>query len=309
MNKLFEMRVGSHLYGTNTPTSDEDFVGVFIAELKDYFGLSNVKEVDMSVTSKLENGRNAPDAIDKKMYELRNFFKLCLENNPNIVEMLFVNPENLIYSDHYHALNIFQNRDKFLHQGLRQKFIGYSKGQLHKMTLKPENYDALDKFREFFENDLDASLYKRYISEVQLDEKLCKLGNQFYQIGDLKFNPKVKLEDVYQSVVQRLAKAGSRTEIFLKHGYDTKFGMHCIRLVLEGKELLQTGKIEYPLKNAEMLLDIRQGKYSVKDVVDLATQLTNELDNCESVLPVKPNTKAVESILMDILKENFGVSR
>jgi hypothetical protein len=29
-NKIFEIRVGSHLFGTSTPESDEDYFGVFM---------------------------------------------------------------------------------------------------------------------------------------------------------------------------------------------------------------------------------------------------------------------------------------
>jgi predicted nucleotidyltransferase len=39
----------------------------------------------------LDNGKNASDAVDFKMYELRNYVKLALQNNPNILELLFTN--------------------------------------------------------------------------------------------------------------------------------------------------------------------------------------------------------------------------
>jgi predicted nucleotidyltransferase len=37
MNTLFKTVTGSHLYGTNTPTSDIDYAGVFIADKEFYF--------------------------------------------------------------------------------------------------------------------------------------------------------------------------------------------------------------------------------------------------------------------------------
>lgn len=35
MNLICKIKVGSHLYGTDTPDSDEDFKGVFMPELND----------------------------------------------------------------------------------------------------------------------------------------------------------------------------------------------------------------------------------------------------------------------------------
>ena len=89
-NRILELKVGSHLYGTSTPESDIDFCGVFVAPKELYLGLQRVEEVDLSIISKKENGRNDKDAIDRKFYELRKYIKLAAENNPNIIEQLFV---------------------------------------------------------------------------------------------------------------------------------------------------------------------------------------------------------------------------
>ena len=50
--KVLEYKVGSHLYGTNTPASDVDYSGVFVAPEEYYLGLDSVEEVDLSVVSK-----------------------------------------------------------------------------------------------------------------------------------------------------------------------------------------------------------------------------------------------------------------
>ena len=48
--KIFQCWVGSHLYGTNTETSDEDFGGIFSPSLKDslQFAQPMKKEIDIS---------------------------------------------------------------------------------------------------------------------------------------------------------------------------------------------------------------------------------------------------------------------
>jgi predicted nucleotidyltransferase len=321
MNKILLIKTGSHLYGTSTPSSDEDYVGLFIGDLTNYFGLDNTKEVDMSTVSKLESGKNASDAIDKKFYELRNFFQLCLDNNPNIIEMLFVNDKNIVFTDNYHALNLLQHNQLFPHQGLKQKFIGYSKGQLHKMHIKLENYDALKGLHKWLlENTYNprsnhASVSGEYSSNqlfAELRENkalngIVKFNDTHATVGDLNINLTEKLTKVFAKIADRLSKVTNREELFTKYGFDVKFGMHCIRLVLEGKELMETGKLVFPLKDAALLLDIRNGKYTAEEIKEMANDLTSELDSLKSCLPEKPNRVAIERLLLDIMKENFGV--
>ena len=48
-NMILKFRVGSHLYGTNTPESDEDFSGVFMPHENTVFGFERAEEVFYNV--------------------------------------------------------------------------------------------------------------------------------------------------------------------------------------------------------------------------------------------------------------------
>jgi predicted nucleotidyltransferase len=93
---LLEVRSGSYLYGTNTPESDVDYQGVFLPPEEYILGLDRVEILDCSIISKNEKGTNNKDAIDRKFYEIRRFVELVLKGNPNIIELSFVNEENII---------------------------------------------------------------------------------------------------------------------------------------------------------------------------------------------------------------------
>lgn len=100
-NKILEIRSGSHLYGLNTENSDEDYIGIFLAPIEYHLGLQKVEQVDLSIKDKLKSGRNSKDAIDKTFYELKRFVKLAIDNNSNILEVLFVDEKNIIYINEY----------------------------------------------------------------------------------------------------------------------------------------------------------------------------------------------------------------
>lgn len=79
MKVLFKIKSGSHLYGLNTPTSDLDYVGVYVEDsFEDFIDPFNTKdEMDMSIKSKKENGKNDKDAVDEKYFHIKKFIKLC----------------------------------------------------------------------------------------------------------------------------------------------------------------------------------------------------------------------------------------
>ena len=47
--EVLEIITGSNLYGTNTPESDKDYLGVFIPEAEFVFGFSKIEEVDFEI--------------------------------------------------------------------------------------------------------------------------------------------------------------------------------------------------------------------------------------------------------------------
>ena len=140
---VLEMMAGSHLYGTDTPESDKDFVGIVLPKASEFFGFGGLKELDVSIESKLNNGKDSKDAVDRKFYEFRRFVKLAVDNNPNILGMLFVRSDNLCLRS-YISDELLSKSQLFIdHDKLYTKYIGLANRQMYLMSGKPENYDAL----------------------------------------------------------------------------------------------------------------------------------------------------------------------
>jgi predicted nucleotidyltransferase len=109
---------GSHAYGTNLPTSDTDYAGVFVQDLDSILGMSYVEQVN-------------DDNNDIVIYELRRFLELLAKNNPTILELLNT-PEDCVIYKHPAFDVIFENRDKFLTKVCSQSFGGYAVAQIKK---------------------------------------------------------------------------------------------------------------------------------------------------------------------------------
>jgi hypothetical protein len=116
------VRHGSHAYGTNTATSDEDFKGIAIPTKK-YFlgGMHRFEQAELK----------APDP-DVVIYDIRKFFDLASQCNPNIIEVLHTDP-----SDHFLVSplgqKILDHKNDFLSKKIKFTFMGYSVSQLKRI--------------------------------------------------------------------------------------------------------------------------------------------------------------------------------
>lgn len=306
-NKILWVIVGSNLYGTNTPDSDEDYMGIFMPDEDYVVGLKRIDESDLSLKSKKKDGRNDKDAVDDKFYEFRQFVNLALQNNPNVLEVLFV-PDQVIKFTNELGLELLSHADLFPHRGAINRFLNYAYSQKHKMIVKTENYFDLKAADQFFSEYVNQETRKKLLVELR-DLKLpfLKEKQNHFRIGDLDFDKTRHLAKIQSIVKDRLLKASSRTKLMEKYGHDTRFSSHLVRLMMEGCELLETGRIEFPLKERELVLDIKQGKYSTKEVLTIAEQheakIKSMFDNGQGKLRKKVMYKEVQQLTKNMLKK------
>jgi len=308
-NRILEFRTGSHLYGTNTHKSDEDYVGVFMPTEEFIFGFQRVENVDLSIKSKSENGKNTFDAKDVVYHEFRKFIKLALDNNPNILELLFANKDNILFMNDV-GMELISMRHAFPHMGLVNRFKKYAESQKHKMVIRSDNYFVLQGALKYLNELLkEPENGDRLIVELESLPFFQKSG-RYIMCGDLNFQKHVSIKKVQRMIHERVAKFGNRKELVSKHGYDTKFASHLIRLLYECEEFVLTGSITFPLQKANLILDIRKGKYKIKDVIDMSNDICSSINSiCETTdLPPKPNTKLIQQFTIDNMRRFYGES-
>ena len=103
-----------------------------------------------------------------------------------------------------------------------------------------------------------------------------------------------------QLLTRNGTKHTNRPELVEKHGYDTKFAYHALRLGLQGIELMRTGSITLPMSadHCEWLLDIRRGGATFDEVSRWLTGLRFGLE-CEiarTTLPDEPDWDAINRL-------------
>jgi len=161
---------GSHAYGTNLPTSDTDYAGVFVQDMDSILGMSYVEQVN-------------DDNNDIVIYELRRFLELLAKNNPTILELLNTPEDCVIYKDPAFDV-IFENRDKFLTKVCSQSFGGYAVAQIKKARSqdKKQNWEKDKVTRKevldfVYVIEGEKSIPWKDWSDGRFDEKFCGVVN------------------------------------------------------------------------------------------------------------------------------------
>ncbi len=177
-NMIVKAYDGSIAYGTNTLTSDIDIRGIFCADPVNI--LTPFFPVRESVDSSEE---------DTKYYELSHFMKLCLDCNPNILNLLWCSLEHIIYTTPAYDL-LRENRHKLLSSKIAFTTSGYGMSQLHRLknhskwinnpqpkeTPKPKDFISLI---QYFGKD---KMLKLNLADWNDDHRLVPYGTNVYGV-------------------------------------------------------------------------------------------------------------------------------
>jgi hypothetical protein len=196
-----------------------------------------------------------------------------------------------------------------------------------------ENRADLSKDQIGAMNELLAMKLQNITEFHPLREELIKMNEQYSYRSLCNQSPVVKKENIRKLIpisdhfIEILQKENAytqasreynqyedwkknrnpaRAELELKYGYDTKFVMHCFRLLSEGRELLEKGYITFPRPDAKYLMEVRDGLFSYDELSDILEKSDEKFNEWykNSTLPEKPNRTAVDKLCIDII-ENY----
>lgn len=167
---IYRCRAGSYAYGTQIEgVSDVDERGVFIAP-------------PSHILSVIQSVEQAEDkAKDVVVFELRKFIGLAAANNPNIIDLLFTHPSDILFL-HPAFERLIRNRHLFLSKKVRYTFSGFAYKQLQRMKghkkwimqPQPEQPPTLVKFCRLIKEDGTVTSDPDEIREVAKTAFLAK---------------------------------------------------------------------------------------------------------------------------------------
>ncbi len=290
---IFSCVAGSRLYGTNSTDSDEDIRSVCLPPM----------QVLLNPFDKF-NVKDAFEDEDKVVYDLGKFINLCADNNPSLLELLFVPDKFVLYRTNLWD-KIVENRHLFLSKNVKHRFLGYSFAMLKR----------IERHRQWFLNPPDHKPTREefglgqtsLVSEANIQNMMGVPNDLFKEEyyeelqRERKYREvKKKWDNYIQWKTNRNPKRKGTEEEF---GYDLKYATHLFRLMSEGKELLLAGNITFPLPNAEWLLLIKNGFYSYEKILEMAKSMEQDFELWyeQSPLPKVPDRNALKELYFDIV--------
>lgn len=309
---IYRFKSGSNMYGLNTPTSDVDFMEVFLPAPEDVLGLKQMEMVDESTKSSGESRRNDEGDVDDQRYTLQRYLNLLLANNPNILETLFV-PAGMCEIKDDILKPILKHPEKIVCKDCYKTFNGYATSQEHKLLEKKARYEELCKAVDMFE----ASFMERVEKNAPMSEQLAAaLNSTLKHYKGAKHNIEsfhvgLPMRVTYEKLKEERDTYGWRvkTKTFDTLGYDCKFGYHWLRLIYEANSLLKTGVIEFPFKGTqwEVLMAIKLGHVNLDELMVLGKEAKQdvELSYILTDLREKPDREFVNNYLIDTTLDWF----
>lgn len=301
---ILYVRHGSHAYGLNIPTSDEDFRGICIKPKNHYYGfMHNFEQAEI-----MESKNNGVDSV---VYSLDKFVKMATDCNPNIIEILHVADRHVIKMDEF-GEELRSIRDEFLSTKAKFTFSGYAYSQMQRIKthrswlLNPPKAPptrqefGLSERTKVSKSELgafDATIALKDI-EFDLPANILTLFTREKQYQAAKTH-----WDAYQSWLKNRNHA--RAELEAKFGYDTKHGTHLCRLQRMAKEILVDHKVYVDREargDREELLDIRYGRISYDELIEKSERLEQEINELykTSTLRKEPNRKFLDEMLVKL---------
>jgi predicted nucleotidyltransferase len=108
---------------------------------------------------------------------------------------------------------------------------------------------------------------------------------------------------------ERGQKRVNRPELEEKFGFDTKYMMHVLRLGFQGVELLSTGKLSFPMPDADRAFTYatRLGEVPLQEALTKAGELERELKDLLSSSWVRdePDREYIQSWMLETYSRNW----
>lgn len=340
---------GSHAYGLNTETSDLDVKGVAIPP-KDYFlGMKGFEQAEY---------KDVDQNAEAVVYDIRKFCSLAADCNPNIIEVLWADPESYFYMTPL-GRRLIDMREVFISKKAKFTFSGYAHAQLKRIQLHHKWIRYGDTFveptRSLFglkdeplipKNQLDAanaSIQKQLdrwnlkdmtdlepdvrlfvqkmmadlLSEISvaMDDNLwigaartLGFNDNLIEILDKERRYIAAKRDWEHYLEWKRNRNPVRAALEEKFGFDTKHGMHLVRLRRMGREILETGKVNVKrIEDRDELLSIRNGAWSLDKLNEFNAHEEEAMNAlyAKSKIQKSPDRAEIDYKMIEMIEESM----
>jgi len=340
---LLECLSGSRAYGTDTPESDTDIRGIFIAPAEKFFGLEHLDQVN-------------DDTHDTTFYEIGRFIDLLTKNNPNIIELIFTTGDSILQRSP--LLENLIPKD-YLSKLCENTFAGYAVSQIKKarglnkkiVNPEPKQRRPAISFCHVIQGQGSVPL-ETFLAEREINIRNCALVNiphmrdvhalfhdpteqigyhgifkdenatevrfssvpkEAQPIAHIAYNPDAfkkhcRQHKEYWSWVKNRNDARYNTNIEHGKNYDSKNLMHTYRLLDMAEEIALDYTLSVRRPNVDFLMKIRRGELDYEELIKMAEEKIDRIKSLYETadLPDEPDRSKANQTLIRIREQFYA---
>jgi hypothetical protein len=288
-------------------------MGIFIPTAKEIVAPRIVETKNFSTGDKYT--KNSVDDVDEEYFAVHKFFHMLYLGDMVATELLFApyvnpTPEWQLILDNRHRL-VSRKMSGFVGYAQRQANVYGAKG----VRLK-EVQETIAFLKEYFSPNekLNAAPNPEYeIQEFVKDKIHTKITyieskgvNVFhFECCDRKVPLTVLGKDaikIYQKVEDEYGNRARDAQT--GEGIEWKSMAHAVRISYGAIELLETGKLTYPLKNAEFFKSVRRGEIDQKIIEIMLEENLTKVEKLATTSMILPE-EADQELMLEITEKLY----
>jgi len=314
LNIIFLTKFGSHLYGTDSESSDIDIKGVFLPTTEQCF-LNEIPK-SLSYSSGKDDSKNSSDDIDIELYSLHYYLKLLQKGDTGAIDMLHA-PMAVIIQTSELWEQLHDDRREFYTTNL-SAFVGYCRTQASKYGIKGSRLSdakkVLDYLEPFKDEENSRKLFEiwdslptgEHIHKIPSNPEL-RIDHPMYQVCGRKLQSTVPIWRAYGCINHFYQEYGKRAKLAAENkGINWKAVSHAIRCAFEMHSIYSQGGLTFPLRQADYIKMVKNGERDYKAVAENLETLMDQVENlaANSKYPKKVDMKKWNDWLIDIYRNH-----
>jgi len=314
MDTICLVRAGSHLYGTDTPTSDFDAQRVVVPDAR---AILLGRGIDSHGGL---SGPKIPGAEDATTHTLARFVAMVLEGQAIAVELLFA-PERFHLVEPSPVFRRLQEARGVLIPRTLSAFVGYCRRQAAIYGAKGDRIRAAEAARDLLAQAIERHGRQGRVGQILAEGSHLSLLEAFPDavstdslpqadgrvlaalvVCGRKMPERLALTDAHVLVNTLLAGYGKRAQAAATaQGIDWKALSHAVRIGGQALELLSTSHLTLPRPDADHLRAIKTGQADAEAVRAEIDALLEQVEAAQaaSALPQTPDRALAEQIVLD----------
>lgn len=313
---LYKCLFGSRLFGIHSPESDYDYKEIFLPSRDDILlGRTVLTSREQTIITDVSGKEKQ---IDIERMSLQKFMEGIKVGEHNAVSILFsfTNSDAIIESNPRWS-GVTSVRSQLVSKNIR-KSLGFMNDQINKYSNRGLKVSVLKDFLKISKDFDDKKIMLRYKDEINLfvssdDSGLSSLSTDSDNVTHLeicgkKYPLTAKVSGAKElfnkefSIYSERAKEASENQ----ENVDWKGVSHCLRVSSEVLQILSSGEVKFPSKDADFLKSVKDGEFELSEVLP---KIEKAFQACENSSRSSNLRKMVDGDFVDDLVKRMHFSQ